>query len=1167
MSNIVSLNQQKFLKELGALSPNIIYSIAPKEYIVRGFDYYRKSLLLEFKWNKDFSALTAVVAGTWHYAVEFSLNGSNLEYTCDCPAWSRSKNCKHVVCAIITIKNLFHPDSFRNLKQDEKHRKHISECLFNTNGGNAEKEKERQYSVVFAINDHNPDIYVRRDGERVVVSSYRDPEALAPLILPPYYRYAMKLSIVKRYLKEHGNKYPLVLKSDGSEIVVEFDDSPDYACVTEFDAYSSHVKAGRLLKKNGREVSNHLLLEDLVIDMGDKKIGFLEDRSGWGPWNEMYDRDYVYDPFDEELDDDSDDEFDDESDRPYYFDSEDNEAPDQTQGFINIRLQEFEKIRLTYPSSGSAGEMPGHIILKKEGADAPMKKTSRQYRLTVSASKIYDSLFVIKAECRSGRSGLTPSPRLFSFLMTAKYELSGPLRAKKRQASLYRAFFDMLAADTKTEADKAVRDALSGADFSRRQIRNEARGHLQRCLSIFLEQENQLCLEEGDWTVSAVDKRKELLLYKIPYELFGREIFSDAVYHDEMLVPPQRFHESLPLLLEKCDEHGIELFLKNKPVVRSVWDFSFDASRATGIDWFEIRPEINCDGRAVDETLWTEILRGKSMVERDDSIRVMDHNSQKILNVISAMYKTGGIPDTGAKKKDIVRVPRLQILDWIELRRNGVKVKLPPEDERIIERLYNFEKIESRALPKKLKAKLRHYQKEGYYWLSFLHEHRFGACLADDMGLGKTIQAIALLGGIREKIVDSGGKDRMCPHLIVVPPSLLFNWENEIKKFYPALKIYQYTGKDRDTEFKKFDIVLTTYAIVRIDIEKLKDIRFNVVIFDEAQAIKNIYADTTGAVRKLTAYFKLAMTGTPIENHLGEYYSIIDLIIPGLLGEYDAFRPLLKREISEELDIIIRRTRPFVLRRTKEKRLKELPVKLETDIYLELTEKQKALYKKTVEQVRSTIDRAYKSNTAAQAKIIALTAILKLRQLCVSPRLLTDDIKEPSPKIEFLINKLQELQAEDHSALVFSQFTSFLDILEEDLRENGLQYLRLDGSTPTVKRKKLVERFQSEEGPSIFLLSLKAGGQGLNLTRASYVFHLDPWWNPAVENQASDRAHRIGQRKKVTVTRILTHHTIEEKMMSLKAKKLALYRAVLDDAQGGKKTVSVTKADFDFLLG
>jgi SNF2 family DNA or RNA helicase len=483
---------------------------------------------------------------------------------------------------------------------------------------------------------------------------------------------------------------------------------------------------------------------------------------------------------------------------------------------------------------------------------------------------------------------------------------------------------------------------------------------------------------------------------------------------------------------------------------------------------------------------------------------------------------------------------------------------------RIMERLVRFQRIEETSVPKGLKATLRAYQREGFDWLSFLYDNRFGACLADDMGLGKTLQAIMLLARIKEKGGGEGDPVRAC-HLIVVPPSLLFNWEREFEKFYPGLKIYLYQGRERTISFEGYDVVLTTYGLVNRDIDTLKEVRFDVIVFDEAQAVKNIHADRTGAVRQLKASFKLALTGTPVENHIGEYFSIMDLVLPGLLGDYDRFRRHTHKDHSSFLDTVIRRTKPFILRRTKEETLKELPPKIETDFHLDLTEKQKGLYSKTVEAVRSTIDEAFRMKTTSQAKIIALTGLLKLRQICLTPRLLIPEMEEGTPKIEFIKAQLTKLYAEGHHALVFSQFTSFLDIVEEGIQGNGLRIFRLDGSTPVGKRKKLVEEFQKSQEPSVFLLSLKAGGQGLNLTRATYVFHLDPWWNPAVENQASDRAHRIGQKKKVIITRLIMRHTIEEKMMELKKRKLKLYQAILESPSVGGR-LQITKEDFDYLL-
>jgi non-specific serine/threonine protein kinase len=292
----------------------------------------------------------------------------------------------------------------------------------------------------------------------------------------------------------------------------------------------------------------------------------------------------------------------------------------------------------------------------------------------------------------------------------------------------------------------------------------------------------------------------------------------------------------------------------------------------------------------------------------------------------------------------------------------------------------------------------------------------------------------------------------------------------------------------------------------------------------------------------------------------------MDLCVPGLLGEYDNVKGKLKTPSPALLETIMQRTKPFVMRRTKSQILKELPPKTETDIYLELTDRQKSLYQQTVASIRSTIASAFRSKTSSQARIIALTAILKLRQICLSPRLLQKDSADPSPKLVCMLERLQELIDEGHSALVFSQFTSFLDLVEQEFHTHDIPYVRLDGSTPTATRKKFVQKFQDSEQPLVFLLSLKAGGQGLNLTKASYVFHLDPWWNPAVENQASDRAHRIGQTQKVSIMRLLMRHTIEEKMMELKKQKLDLYEAVLEGATHHGGGASLTQKDFDFLL-
>jgi non-specific serine/threonine protein kinase len=1140
---------EELISLLQAFSPGDIFTIAPKQYVVSGFDYYRQGRLLKFEWISERSGLIATIKGTRTYQLVISAQDRHLSFSCACPSWSFYSNCRHVICGIITIKNLLDPSAFKLVNSDEVRREGLLRELYEKpfpsadvvmKNSRAEEPASdvRGYCIVINKGKHINDIYIRLDGKRLRQYPHTCPSELRQFVLSvPSYLHMSRMRNFEYFLHRFGNKHPFILETESGETRLLFDDVNTYRTCTEVDAWSEHVKISKLCTHEDREIGVSGISGAYIFDLDAGTFSLIKDRSGWQIRNEASDIFHMNDSYEEPPDDDADISF-------------------------SLPIGIFRTTQLIF--SSSEGDVPLNLILKTEGSPAGVLKPVPSYRMMISRIPETDFL-TLRAECLIEGISTSPVFKLFRMLTSTDNSLSLALRVHKRRKALCQAFFDMLTEETKAGADRVVRKALADGDFNRYSIKRAAREVLKTQLAIFNHAERQLLLQDNRWLSVDVNKKRELSLYRIAHEIFGWEIFRNMQQHDLMTVSAEEMSRNLPLLHKRLEEEGHQLYYEHKPVKAASWDFAFEAVRPSGLDWFEIRPEIRCNGTLIDEETWQKILSGRGVSEQEDCVRILDANSRKVLSMISDICRTG--KKEKSDRREVVQVPRLRILDWIMLRNNGVGIKLPPEDEEIINRLTTFEKIEARPLPSRLKAKLRTYQKAGYAWLAFLYENRFGACLADDMGLGKTIQAISLLGGIREGRVRCSGRGEQYPHLVVLPPSLLFNWEHEIGRFYPDLRIVFYTGKERNTSFEGFDVVLTTYGLVRRDIEKLKEIKFDVIIFDEAQAIKNIFADVTGAVRRLTGNFKLAMTGTPVENHIGEYYSIVDLAVPGLLGEYEDFRPMIRQEISPSLDRIIRRTRPFVLRRTKEKILKELPARTETDIYLELTEKQKALYKRTVEQVRSTIDEAYNTKTRQQAQIIALTAILKLRQLCVSPQLLAPDMKEPSPKIVFLIESLSELLKENHSALVFSQFTSFLDVLEHDLLKHNMDFLRLDGSTQVKKRKKLVDSFQNGDGAAVFLLSLKAGGQGLNLTSASYVFHLDPWWNPAVENQASDRAHRIGQKKNVTITRILMRHTIEEKMMALKKKKLELYKAVLDESGTGKRGFSITKSDFNFLLG
>jgi non-specific serine/threonine protein kinase len=741
--------------------------------------------------------------------------------------------------------------------------------------------------------------------------------------------------------------------------------------------------------------------------------------------------------------------------------------------------------------------------------------------------------------------------------------LSTPMKTKKRLKAVIEAAFALLD-ETKTTARNAIIRSVTGSsDFIKRDVKREAKKLLTYLDESWEQSPIILCATPDRWYFLNDDHSSQARMMRILYGLFGFEAFTGGDDPTEMTVTTSRLLNELPQLTARLQADGFSLRIGNEPLAAASWQFSLDATRSSQ-DWFELKPEIRCNGELLTEDELRGLFDGSGMLRRDGKLMMLDDVSAQVL----AMF-AGVLPSDKKKKKgqpEPVRVPRLQILDWLQLRSHGVEVKLSEDDARILESLLNFSSIPARPLPQGLTATLRHYQVDAWHWLAFLYEHRFGACLADDMGLGKTVQGITLLAGIMSGDLASTATAGT-PHLVVAPPSLLFNWEAELARFLPSARVMIYSGSGRSTaEFANHDIIITSYGIVQRDGDLLAEHPFNVMIFDETQMVKNLQAATTNAVRKLKGSFTLALTGTPVENHLGEYFAILDLCLPGLLGTREEFTRKLNKDGAAGTARLIGRTRPFVLRRTKQLIADELPPKIEIDIPLELTTKQRIFYQRTVEEVRGQVQEAYENHAAAQARIIALTAILRLRQICLAPALASAGASDASPKLEFLAEQLAELRDEGHSALVFSQFTGYLDLIEKGLQEQGFSCLRLDGSTPVAQRKTLVQSFQNSTAPTVFLISLKAGGKGLNLTRATYVYHMDPWWNPAVENQASDRAHRIGQTEQVTITRLIMRHTIEEKMMALKEQKTQLYKAILEDG-AGSGGAGLTREDFEFLLG
>jgi superfamily II DNA or RNA helicase len=458
---------------------------------------------------------------------------------------------------------------------------------------------------------------------------------------------------------------------------------------------------------------------------------------------------------------------------------------------------------------------------------------------------------------------------------------------------------------------------------------------------------------------------------------------------------------------------------------------------------------------------------------------------------------------------------------------------LPPSLARLRQLAADFQGLPPTALPKGLQAQLRPYQQRGVDWLAFLREAELGGLLADDMGLGKTLQALVAIASVPG------------PSLVVAPTSVLRNWQAEAERFLPGLSVCVYHGPGRALDAGA-DLVITSYALLRRDLDVLAALPWRYAVLDEAQAIKNPDSQVSRAARQLQAHHRLALTGTPVENHLGELWSLFAFVLPGFLGRREAFAERVADALGGPdqhlaLAWLRQRVRPFILRRLKSEVAPELPARTEMIIRCELSEDEHQLY----EAVRLSALDEVRAAIGAKRSLGVLEALLRLRQAACHPGLLPGREETTSSKQDALIERLDSLASQGHRALVFSQWTSFLDLVEAALEDAGIPCCRLDGSTRD--RHAVVERFQAPDGPPVFLLSLKAGGTGLNLTAADYVFHLDPWWNPAVEDQAVDRAHRIGQTRPVFSVRLVAAGTVEERIVALQGAKRELARAAIGD--------------------
>lgn len=590
----------------------------------------------------------------------------------------------------------------------------------------------------------------------------------------------------------------------------------------------------------------------------------------------------------------------------------------------------------------------------------------------------------------------------------------------------------------------------------------------------------------------------------------------------------------LDILRLHMDKVRIEWPSGMKMTIKGAADFQnlFLSVKGAG-QWFEIEGQLKVDAGTLikisDLLQKVRESKGRFIALSETEFIALSDRLRKQLQAIDPLF---------TEEKEKLKLPSLTAGTLLDIEKQGAQLKKNTAFSNLIKRIEAAEK-ENFTLPKQLKAELRNYQTDGFCWMSRLAYWGAGACLADDMGLGKTIQAITLML--------SRGKQGAS--LVIAPTSVILNWKSELERFAPSLTplVMNDTGCDRKAlidNASQYDVVLTTYGLLINEAEILAGKEWNVITLDEAHTIKNKETKMSKAAMGLNGNFRLLLTGTPLQNHLSEIWNLFQFANPGLLGSFNQFTekfilPIEKNGDKSRQRQLKRLLQPFILRRTKTEVLDELPEKIEITLRVELGEQEHALYENLRREAINNLEGG--SATAIQT----LAELTRLRQAACHPSLVHPELNLPSAKSAAFMKLVEELMKNNHRALVFSQFTSHLNLIRVELHKAGINYLYLDGSTPLTERNKLVKTFQTGEQP-LFLISLKAGGLGLNLTAADFVIHLDPWWNPSVEDQASDRAYRIGQTRPVTVYRLIAAQTIEEKIIRLHQTKKSLADSLLD---------------------
>ncbi len=793
--------------------------------------------------------------------------------------------------------------------------------------------------------------------------------------------------------------------------------------------------------------------------------------------------------------------------------------------FLNIRELNIENLIELYYED-------------KPFAELPRVKPHIRLAFTPSTKK---GMIFVALDFFNENQVLVQPPELFSFLC----HHNGILNIFKKKQESYE-FISLLAESVKQNNDNYKRGLLASSKKNKIiQIFNEL---LTLPESVFYDHLNKEIVVYDNYII------KELFLNIV--QNFSDQFFRFAKYDSATNqltyeIQPTLLFQGLSEFHRQVTLYGVNIFYDRNEITKWNSRIRFER-RSSSTKWFDL--ELNIDEQDLKVITSAEIESGivitnKGMIlltkEQKDLIRFI----QKYTKYESTSEQTT-IDGSKTFKKFILPFNRSRIFELFELKKLGIDGALNEEEIALCNKLSSFDSIPSYPIPLDLNNILRPYQITGFNWLSFLYEHKLGACLADDMGLGKTLQTITFLQSIYDKISKV---------LIVCPVTILLNWEKEIQKF-SNMEIQIYHGGKRNFSDQS-KIILTSYGVMKKESDDVfSQMHFDVMVLDEVQHLKNVRSLGAFSARKIKADFRICLTGTPVENDLSEFYNILDLSMPGIWGDLQFVRAISN---TKSRGIAKRTASPFILRRTKNQVLKELPPKIENNIYLEMSESELDHYQKSLITIKAKINA---TTTSAKYGEI-LKGLLQLRQMCLWQDRSQSHVpsKMESTKIEFLLETLESLLEEGHQAIIFSQFTTYLDIIQFHFKEKHWKYSRIDGSQSINKRQEQVDLFQSQKTP-LFLISLKAGGVGLNLTAASYVFIMDPWWNPAVESQAIDRAHRIGQQNTLTVYRPIIKNSVEEKVLKLQEEKKQLFNDLLTSDDDTIFSGKLSMKDFEKLF-